>query len=76
MLSGPEKAYCAALAALKSRDYKTALEQFECAAPYYSGNREFNILLETTRLLMAVKKELARPKNHERLDIEEIFSNG
>ena len=76
MLSGGEKSYCAALLALKRKDYKTAIEQFESAAPYFNSNKEFSILFETTRLLVAVKQELARPINHERLDIEEVFSNG
>ena len=76
MLSGGEKSYCAALLALKQKDYKTAIEQFESAAPYFNDNKEFSILFETTRLLSAVKQELARPKNHDRLDIEEVFSNG
>ena len=76
MLSGPEKAYCAALLALKHKDYKAAVEHFENAAPHYQGNREFGILLETTRLLVAVKDQLTQPMNHERLDVEEVFSNG
>ncbi|UCG61808.1 MAG: hypothetical protein JSV52_00530 [Candidatus Zixiibacteriota bacterium] len=76
MLSGPEKAYCAALLALKQKNYGAAVEHFESAAHHYRGNREFGILLETTRLLVAVKEQLARPMNHERLDIEEVFPNG
>lgn len=76
MLSGGEKSYVAALMALKRKDYRTALEQFEKAAPYFSEDKEFNIYLETTRLLLAVKDEIARPRTHERLDIEEVFSNG
>ncbi len=76
MLSGGEKEYCAALLALKRKDYKTAIERFEKAAPYFKDDKEFNIFLQTTRLLVAVKDELARPMNHERLDIEEVFPNG
>jgi len=76
MLSGGETSYVAALVALKRKDYKAALEQFEKAAGHFAGDKEFNICLETTRLLVAVKQELARPRTHERLDIEEVFSNG
>ena len=46
------------------------------SAPYFKDDKEFNIFLQTTRLLVTVKGELARPKNHDKLDIEEIFSNG
>ena len=76
MLSGGEKAYCAALLALKQKDYQKAVEQFESAAPYFKDDKEFNIFLQTTWLLVTVKSELARPKNHDKLDIEEVFSNG
>lgn len=76
MLSGGEKSYVAALLALKRKDYRLALEQFEKAAPHYAGDKEFGIYLETTRLLVAVQQEIARPRTHERLDIEEVFSNG
>jgi len=76
MLSGGEKSYVAALLALKRKDYRAALEEFEKAAGHFTGDKEFNIYLETTRLLVTVKKELARPRNHEGLDIEEVFSNG
>lgn len=75
-MSGGEKAYLAALLALKRRDYRSALEQLEQAAPYFGDDREFALYRETTRLLLTVKKELARPGNQERLDVEEVFSDG
>ena len=76
MLSGGEKAYCTALTALKHRDYKVALEQFEKAAPFFEGDKEFNLCFETTRLLVAVRDEMARLKQDDKLDVEEVFSNG
>ncbi len=76
MLSGGEKAYCAALLALKRKDYATALEQFEIAAPFFGEDKEFKLYLETTRLLVKVKEALARNKTGDKIDIEEVFSNG
>jgi hypothetical protein len=76
MVSGGEKAYRVALLALRQKDYRTAAEEFEVAAPYFKEDKEFNILRETTLLLLAVKEELARPGNQDRLDIEEVFTSG
>ena len=58
MLSETEKAYCAALTALKQKNYPEAVERFEIAAPEFGTNDEFNLLYQSTRLLLEVKKEL------------------
>jgi len=76
MLSTGEKAYCSALLALKSKDYRAALEHFTKAAPYFRSNAEFNLCFETTRLLVAVRRELNRLENEDRLEVEEVYSNG
>jgi len=62
MLSENEKAYCQALLALKQKDYKKAVENFKMAAQAFGTNSEFNLLYESTRLLVEVKKELAGAK--------------
>ncbi len=77
MLNASEKAYCLALQALKDKDYRKAAEYFDRAAPFFAENREFNLYRETTRLLLAVKRELgAEPESDDELVIEEVFSNG
>ncbi len=76
MLSTGEKAYCSALLALKQKKYRLALEQFAKAAPFFKDNREFNLYFETTRLLVTVSNELGRLENKDRLEVEEVFSNG
>lgn len=77
MLNPSEKAYCLALQALKQKRYAEAVTYFERAADYFENNREFSLLRETTRLLVALKRELATVRNDEdTLITEETFSNG
>lgn len=76
MLSTGERSYCAALLALKRKEYHKALEQFVMAAPFFKENREFNLLFETTRLLVTVGHELNRLEKEDVLEVEEVFSNG
>ena len=76
MLNVGEKNYCAALLALKKKDYLTALANFEKAAPYFEEDREFVLYYETVRLLVKVKQELGKLEVDDKLEIEEIFSNG
>ena len=75
MLNQSEKAYCQALLALKNRDYRAATDFFDRAAPYFRENREFNLLRETNRLLVAVKERLAAA-DHEEIEVEETIPNG
>ena len=58
MLAKREKAYCRALLALKKRDYKTAMSCFGSADGDFGTNSEFNLLYQTTKLLLAVRTEL------------------
>jgi hypothetical protein len=58
MLTGTEKAFLEALTALKQKNYSEAIERFETAAPEYGTNSEFNLLYQSTRLLLEVKREL------------------
>ena len=76
MIAQPEKAFIRALMALKDKDYGSASEYFDKAAPYFRGNKEFRLFRETNRLLLAVKKELRNPGVENRIDIEEMFSDG
>jgi hypothetical protein len=77
MLNPSEKAYCLALQALKQKRYTEAVSYFERAAGYFENNREFSLLRETTRLLVALKRELATAGDEEdTLIIEETFSDG
>jgi hypothetical protein len=76
MLNSGEKAYCAALMALKRKDFMAASEYFNQAAPYFKSDKEFNLYYETTRLLVEVKKELGTLEVDDKLEIEEIFTNG
>ncbi|UCD64298.1 MAG: hypothetical protein JSW34_02335 [Candidatus Zixiibacteriota bacterium] len=62
--------------ALKQKDYRAAQEHFERAAPFYGDDKEFNLCFETTRLLNAVRTELAGPASTDKIDIEEVFSDG
>jgi len=59
MLSDTEKAYCQALVALKQKDYEQAVLCFEKGIVGFGTNGEFNLLYQTTRLLLEVKKETA-----------------
>ena len=63
MLKPAEKAYCRALEALRRKDYNDALRHFSDAGDAFTQNKEFNLLHETTRLLMAVKIELTGSKD-------------
>lgn len=76
MKAQPEKAFIQALLALKRKEYGSASEYFDKAAPYFKGNKEFRLLRETNRLLLVIKKELKNPGVENRIDIEEMFSNG
>ncbi|UCC44993.1 MAG: hypothetical protein JSU65_03460 [Candidatus Zixiibacteriota bacterium] len=77
MLNPSEKAYYLALVALKRKDYCAAADQFDIAAPHFRGNREFDLFRETTRMLLAVKDELAAAEDaDDRIEIEEVFSSG
>ena len=76
MLKSGEKSYCAALLALKRKDYVSESEHFKKAAPYFENDKEFNLYFETTRLLLEVKRELGKLEKEDKLEIEEIFSNG
>ena len=75
MLAGTEKAYREALDALKRKNYSEAVESFEIAALEYGTNSEFNLLYQSTRLLLEVKKEL---KEIARISLEEkeLIING
>ena len=57
MLSPHEKAYCQALLALRQKEYAKAETHFSQAAEHFTENRDFMILWETTRALLAVKRE-------------------
>jgi hypothetical protein len=76
MLNASEKAYCEALQALKRKDYQAATSHFDAAADYFKNNREFTLLRETTRLLLAVRRERQRWESADRIEIEEVFSHG
>ena len=76
MLNPSEKAYCQALLALKKKDFALASNQFDKAAISFRDDKEFNLIRETTILLVAVKKELEELENEDAIQIEEVFSNG
>ena len=77
MLKSTEKAYCLALQSLKRKEYRTAADYFDQAAPGFENNSEFDLLREATRLLVAVQKEMRGPDEADsRLEIEEVFTNG
>lgn len=78
MLNPSEKAYCQALLALKAKDYQRAHELFAEAAPGLKENQEFQLLKETTALLIALKRQLGTLNAgiEGELTIEEVFSNG
>lgn len=74
MVKPTEKAYRLALASLKEKKYALAAEYFERAGVDFSHDREFVLLREATRLLIALKrKEIS---GTDRLDIEEVFTHG
>ncbi len=77
MLNPSEKAYCLALRALSQKEYSSAADYFDKAAPFFRDNQEFHLIRETTRLLVAVQKELAVAVNeNDALVIEEVFTDG
>ncbi len=76
MLSENEKAYCQALMALKRKDYRKAVENFEKAAANFGTNSEFNLLYQSTRLLMQVKQELAGAAMRNQSEAKELIING
>ncbi|MDF1544663.1 MAG: hypothetical protein P1R58_06125 [bacterium] len=75
MLNPGEKAYCQALLALKSKSYRLAAEEFEKAAPHFKNDREFNLIMETNRVLVAVKKKIAAQES-DTIEVEEILPYG
>jgi len=76
MLNQSEKAYCEALLDLKHKDYRAAAEHFDAAVLNFKDNREFNLLRETTNLLLAVKAERQGLDSKDKIEIEEVFSYG
>ena len=76
MFEQAEKAYCLALLALKNKDYQTAADYFDNAADNFKDNQEFNLLRETTRLLLMVKEESARLNTEDKIEIEEVLPYG
>ncbi len=76
MLNPSEKAYCQALLALRNKQFDSASEHFEKAAPYFRDDREFKVLKETNDLLVAVKRELKTLERKDSIEIEEVFSDG
>lgn len=58
MVFDSDEAYYKALLALKSRDYRKAAGYLKSAENQFADSLEFRILLETTRLLLAVKEEI------------------
>jgi hypothetical protein len=75
MLNASEKAYCLALQSLREKKYRQALDLFDQAASFFETNSEFNLLRESTRLLVAVKAELIRLDADESVVVEEILSD-
>ena len=76
MLSENEKAYCQALTALKQKEYSQAVECFEKAAQEFETNDEFNLLYQSTRLLVEVKQELAGATMKIPSEEKELIING
>jgi len=76
MLDHAEKAYCLALLALKDKDYPAAFDHFDGAAPHFKDNREFNLLRQTTELLLAVKKERTKLDGDDMIELEEVLPYG
>ncbi len=76
MLSDAEKAYCLALEALKRKDYPAASNHFDKAVPHFKNNREFNLLRQTTELLLAVKEERKKLDGEDMIELEEVLPYG
>ena len=65
MLNQAEKAYYFALQALRAKQYDRAMNYFHAAGDFFADNKEFNILRETTALLLEVKRELTASEGYE-----------
>ena len=76
MLKQAEKSYFLALQSLKEKKYALAADFFDRAAPEFSSDRDFVLLRETTRLLIALKRERKSGSDSDGLDIEEVFTHG
>jgi hypothetical protein len=76
MLDQVEKAYYLALLALKDKDYPAASDHFDRAAPHFKDNREFNLLKQTTELLLAVKEERTMLDGEDTIELEEVLPYG
>ncbi|MEE8577180.1 MAG: hypothetical protein V3T31_07975 [candidate division Zixibacteria bacterium] len=78
MLNQSEKAYCQALKALKDKDYPAAAEFFDIASEKFGTDAEFNLLKESTRLLISLKQRIVRRDSeaNDEFIIEEVFANG
>jgi hypothetical protein len=78
MLDPREKAYFQALQALREKQYQQAAGYFDQAAEFFGNNQEFQLLRETTRLLLEVKRELAAAEGKENGSptTEEILIDG
>jgi len=76
MLVDSEKAYCQALLALKKRDYQTAVAKFAKASGDFGTNEEFDLLYQTTQLLLAVKQELGPEPESFELVNKELMRDG
>lgn len=74
MTKRSEKSYRLALASLREKKYSLAADYFDRAATDFSQDKEFALLRETTRLLVAIKRK--QTSGGERLDIQEVFTNG
>ncbi len=76
MLSENEKAYYQAILALKRKDYQKAVENFETAIREFGTNSEFNLLYQSTRLLLEVKQELTGAAKNIPSAEKELIING
>ena len=78
MLEPSEKAYYRALRALENKQYQQAVGYFDQAAGSFEGNQEFDLLRETTGLMVELKQALATAENvdEDALIIEEMFTDG
>lgn len=74
MLNQAEKAYILALKSVAAQRYESAVVYFEQAADSFRDNVEFNLIREATRLLVAVKLELAGGEKADLAEIETITS--
>jgi hypothetical protein len=81
MLEPTEKAYYRALRALENKQYQQAVGYFDQAAGLFEGNQEFDLLRETTGLMVELKQALATAEKTDKADeetliIEETFTDG